>query len=141
MLIASVNAIEMSYLLADYTDPWKAEREYLVLLHGWMGCKESWVRQIPFFSRDFAVLARHLQKHPGVLNIRHGEVPAELYKARVVGIAAKLKQAGISPDRVSISDGMPGGTGISSERIVRILTEKPDEPARETTEDSGRITQ
>ena len=57
MLTASVNEIEISYLLADFTDPWKAEKEYLVLLHGWMGCKEGWVRQTPFFARDFVVLA------------------------------------------------------------------------------------
>jgi pimeloyl-ACP methyl ester carboxylesterase len=56
MLTASVNGIELSYLLADFTDPWKAEREYLVLLHGWMGCKESWIRQTPFFARDFVVV-------------------------------------------------------------------------------------
>ncbi len=57
----SVNEIELSYLQADYTDPWKEGKEHLVLLHGWMGCKESWVRQIPFFSRHFAVIAPDLR--------------------------------------------------------------------------------
>lgn len=57
----SVNGIELSYILADFTDPWKKEKEYLVLLHGWMGCKEGWVRQIPCFSRDFAVIAPDLR--------------------------------------------------------------------------------
>jgi len=57
----SVNGIELSYLLADFTDPWKAEKEHLFLLHGWMGCKESWVRQVPFFARDFVVIVPDLR--------------------------------------------------------------------------------
>jgi len=61
MLKASVNGIELSYLLADFTDPWINEKEHLVLLHGWMGCKESWVRQTPFFSRDFVVVVPDLR--------------------------------------------------------------------------------
>ena len=35
MLTASVNGIELSYLLADFVDPWNREKEYLILLHGW----------------------------------------------------------------------------------------------------------
>jgi len=61
MPTACVNGIELSYLLADFTDPWKEEKEHLVLLHGWMGCKESWVRQIPFFARHFVVVAPDLR--------------------------------------------------------------------------------
>lgn len=57
----SVNGIEIAYLLADFTDPWKKEKEYLILLHGWMGCKHSWVRQIPHFARDFVVIAPDLR--------------------------------------------------------------------------------
>jgi pimeloyl-ACP methyl ester carboxylesterase len=56
-----MNGIELSYLLADFVDPWRKEKEHLVLLHGWMGCKESWVRQIPFFARDFVVVAPDLR--------------------------------------------------------------------------------
>lgn len=73
MLTASANGIELSYLLADFTDPWKATREYLVLLHGWMGCKENWVRQIHFFSRDYAVLA------PDLRGFGHSSKPARGY--------------------------------------------------------------
>lgn len=57
----SINGIEISYLLADFTDPWREDKEYLVLLHGWMGCARSWVRQIPFFARDFIVIAPDLR--------------------------------------------------------------------------------
>lgn len=58
---ATVNGIEISYVLADFTDPWREDKEHLTLLHGWMGCKESWVKQIPFFSRDFVVIAPDLR--------------------------------------------------------------------------------
>jgi 3-oxoadipate enol-lactonase len=61
MLNISANDITLSYLLADFTDPWREEKEYLLLLHGWMGCAQSWVRQIPYFSRDFAVIAPDLR--------------------------------------------------------------------------------
>jgi len=57
----SVNDINITYLLADFTDPWREDKEHLLLLHGWMGCGRSWVRQIPFFARDFAVLAPDLR--------------------------------------------------------------------------------
>jgi 3-oxoadipate enol-lactonase len=56
-----VNGIELSYQTADYIDPWETKKEYLLLLHGWMGCKESWVRQIPFFARDFVVVTPDLR--------------------------------------------------------------------------------
>jgi len=61
MPIASVNGIDLSYLLADFIDPWRERKEHLILLHGWMGCKESWVRQIPFFARHFVVVAPDLR--------------------------------------------------------------------------------
>jgi pimeloyl-ACP methyl ester carboxylesterase len=58
---ASINGIELHYLLADYVNPWKKEKEHLILLHGWMGCKESWVRQIPAFARKVVVVAPDLR--------------------------------------------------------------------------------
>ncbi len=73
-------------------------------------------------QRDFAVLARHFTEHPGLLNIRQGEgISADLYKARVAFVTSRLKDAGIDPARVSISDGIPGGPGVPSEQVVTIL--------------------
>ena len=57
----SVNGIELSYLKADFVDPWRTDKEYLILLHGWMGCKEGWVRQIPVFAREYIVIAPDLR--------------------------------------------------------------------------------
>lgn len=78
-------------------------------------------------QRDFGVLARHFTEHPGLLNVRQGEgVSPELYKARVAYVTSRLKDAGIDPARVRISDGMPGGSGLPAEQVVTILR-KPSE--------------
>lgn len=79
-------------------------------------------------KHDLAVLTRHFTKEAGHLNIRKHNTSAELYKARVESVQKRLKEAGINMDRISISDYMPGGTGITSENILIILAEK-DEPA------------
>ncbi len=76
-------------------------------------------------QRDFSVLARHFKEHPGVLNVRQGQAGPELYEARVAQILGGLKQAGVETDRMSISDAMPGGSGMSSEQVITILEEEP----------------
>lgn len=75
-------------------------------------------------QRDLAVLAGHFMKHPGSLNIRRHEITAELYEARVNFVRERLRQAGINVERMSISDGMPGGSGMASERVLTILEEE-----------------
>ncbi len=75
-------------------------------------------------QRDLAVLAGHFAKHPGRLNIRRHNVPAELYEARVNLVREGLQKAGIELERMSISDGMPGGSGMASERVLIILEEE-----------------
>lgn len=71
--------------------------------------------------KDFAVLAKHFTEHPGVLNVRRAETRTELYEARVAYVMSKLKEAGVETNRVSVSDGMPGGPGMPAERVVTIL--------------------
>jgi len=93
-------------------------------------------------QRDLAVLATHFAKHPGSLNVRRGDTPAELYDARVAHAVQQLKQAGVRTDRLSISDGMPGGTGMPSERVVMILlNESNKDSTKRRTAVSGRITE
>jgi hypothetical protein len=88
-------------------------------------------------QRDFAVLARHFTEHPGTLNIRRAETSAELYDARVAYVLGRLKEAGVETSRVSVSDGMPGGSGMPSERVVTIL-QKESVPTRMTTGSASR---
>jgi len=75
-------------------------------------------------QRDIAVLAGHFMKHPGSLNIRRHDTAAELYEARVNTVRERLRQAGINVERMSISDGMPGGSGMASEKVLTILEDK-----------------
>jgi len=75
-------------------------------------------------ERDLAVLARHFIRNGGYLNIRRHDIPAELYQARVNAVQERLREAGIEMERVRVSDGMPGGSGIASERVLVILEAK-----------------
>jgi len=60
------------------------------------------------------------------LNVRRGDVPVELYERRVSFVTDQLRQAGVEVGRMGLSDGMPGGTGMSSNRVVLILAEETE---------------
>jgi len=79
-------------------------------------------------QRDLAVLTKHFMEHPGSLSIRRGDIPAELYEARVKLVLDRWKAAGINMKRVDISDDMPGGPGMTSEKIIKIL-ERESKPS------------
>jgi hypothetical protein len=72
-------------------------------------------------QRDLAALTSHFINHPGHLNIRRHNTTADLYDARVNMVRERLQQAGIANERISISDDMPGGSGVTSERVLVIL--------------------
>lgn len=71
--------------------------------------------------RDVAVLAFYFKANPGPLNVRRGDIPRELYAARLKTVASALSAGGVNAARVTIADGLPGGDGISSESLLRIL--------------------
>jgi hypothetical protein len=91
-------------------------------------------------QRDLAVLAKHFTEHPGCLNIRRNSISEDLYEARVSMVRDKLKEAGVNIDRINISDGMPGGSGMTSERVVTIL-EKEQQKAPRAKTTTGNITE
>ena len=78
--------------------------------------------------RDLCVLADHYKDNPGSLNVRRKGAPAELYEQRLATVSAMLAERGVDTGRVRMSNALPGGDGISSERALVILTEKMDEP-------------
>ncbi len=82
-------------------------------------------------QRDLAVLAAHFAKNGGHLNIRQLGTPADLYEARVGAVREELKDAGIDMERISISDGMPGGSGMPSEKVLVILEQAPQSAGTE----------
>lgn len=75
-------------------------------------------------KRDLAVLAAHYGEYPGELSIRRGSTGSELYEARVQAIVESLAQAGVETDRIAISDGLPGGEGMPSEEVLKILGQR-----------------
>lgn len=72
-------------------------------------------------QRDLAVLTKHFMQNAGNLNIRRHNTPAELYEARVNAVREGMQEAGIDMERISIADDMPGGSGMTSERVLIIL--------------------
>lgn len=84
-------------------------------------------------QRDLAALTSHFIKHSGHLNIRRHKTAAALYEARVNTVHGRLLEAGINMERISISDDMPGGTGITSERVLNILEKAPMRASTGTT--------
>ena len=77
-------------------------------------------------KRDLSVLINHFIHQAGHLNIRRHDISVELYEARIESVQKKLQEAGIMIDRISISDDMPGGSGLASESILVILSEEDD---------------
>jgi hypothetical protein len=77
-------------------------------------------------AHDLGVLAAHFRTAPGALNIDRGDASEELYKARIKTVTDKLALAGVENARVTITDGLPGGDGMTSRRIVAI-SEKQEE--------------
>jgi len=78
---------------------------------------------------DLAVLAAHFKASAGNLSVRRGGAPNELYKARVAAVVGALAKAGVAKDRVRISDALPAGDGMPSERVLVILREPEKEKA------------
>lgn len=74
--------------------------------------------------RDLNVLCDHFAKTPGDLNVRRGPASESLYEARVKTVLDRLAEVGVQGGSVAVKDGLPGGDGISSERVIVILKGK-----------------
>lgn len=76
----------------------------------------------PLGERDLRVLAEHLKVNPGPLNLCRGKASSDLYQARVKAVVHSLGQAGVDVDRVEIADRLPGGEGMTSDRVRDALS-------------------
>ena len=74
--------------------------------------------------RDIAVLSAHFARNPGQLNIRHDNVSTDLYVDRINFVLDKLKEAGINTKQIDITDGMPGGSGMTSDAVIVVLEDE-----------------
>ena len=70
--------------------------------------------------RDLGILVRHFNGLEWQLNIKRGDVDAVLYEKRVDAVEFVLSSSGLDLALVVISDGLPGGNGLSSEDARRI---------------------
>ncbi|MBA7588160.1 hypothetical protein ES708_30210 [subsurface metagenome] len=87
-------------------------------------------------ERDLAVLAGHFKDNPGQLNVCRNNTTENLYQARVDFVLNRLQETGVAVDRISVSDGMPGGPGMPSERVLSIMESK-DQPTQGKTRTSS----
>jgi hypothetical protein len=85
-------------------------------------------------QRDLCILAKHFEENPGHLNVRRNRIPSDLYESRVKLVLERLKEAGIDTERIRVTDDMPGGSGMPSERILIIL--EGEHEARSRTNDN-----
>jgi hypothetical protein len=72
-------------------------------------------------ERDLRVLAEHFRGKSGDLNVRRGAASKELYTARIAGVLNQLRTHGVAVNRIKVADGLPGGEGMTSEQVVKIL--------------------
>jgi hypothetical protein len=75
----------------------------------------------PLGRREVYVLAHHYRNNPGPLNVNQGDAPTPLYQSRVNTVKDAMIAAGVSADRVAISDELPGGDGLPSDQVVLVL--------------------
>ena len=76
--------------------------------------------------RDLEILIRHYRGQGWQLNMKPGNASPDLYKNRIKVVESVLLSSGMSLDTVSIIDGLPGGTGVSSDNARRIRQDSLD---------------
>jgi hypothetical protein len=98
--------------------------------------------------RDMRVLAEFFRDNPGQLNVRKADTPDELYDKRVKKVVRELADAGVDMDRMDISDGLPGGDGITGseavlhfkDKVLQVEQEEKTTTAWTSTTDGGSTT-
>ncbi len=76
--------------------------------------------------RDLEILIRHYRGQDWQLNMKPGNAGPDLYKNRIKVVESVLLSSGMSLEMVSIIDGLPGGTGVSSDNARRIRQDSLD---------------
>ena len=89
--------------------------------------------------RDLSILAKHFKEYPGQLDISHDGTSKGLYQARVAYVSGQLKKDGVDISKLTISDGLPGGSGMTSSEVVQI--KEADQKARNERQKSSPMTQ
>lgn len=87
-------------------------------------------------QRDLSVLTEHYKHNPGEITVQQGDVDELLYQGRAQMIYEKLLEGGIPPEKINMTDGLPGGEGMPSNSVIEIL-EKPSMSTIDSSTGSG----
>ena len=71
--------------------------------------------------REMSILARHYRFQPGAINVVSGDIHQDLYNARIEAVRAVLIDVGVEESLITIVDNPPGGDGMLSVEIMKIL--------------------
>ena len=92
-------------------------------------------------TRELRVLAARYRSSPGLLSVARGDAEESLYSLRVKAVMADLAHNGVDTARMTIEDVPPGGPGVTSVDVIRIVekgrTEKLRPERGEVLEQTG----
>ncbi len=125
----SLNAAMLNSYNVDAVDHAIIRQHTLSPFH----CVTEGARLNELGRREVDVLAGHFKDFPGALNVRRGKADNALYEARARTVVDALAEAGVDVERMMVSDGLPGGDGVVSERVL-IIQERTAEATYGTTE-------
>jgi hypothetical protein len=89
--------------------------------------------------RDLSILAKHFKEYPGQLDISRDGTSKGLYQARVAYVSGQHNKDGVDISKLTISDGLPGGSGMASSEVVQI--KEADQKARNERQKRSPMTQ
>lgn len=89
-----VNGVTLSYQITDFTKPWEPFKGDVLMLHGWMGCKETFVNQVPDLARDFRVITVDMRGFGEASKPKRGYAP-EIFAEDLKALLDHLSVAGV----------------------------------------------
>lgn len=80
--------------------------------------------------RELRVLATRYRSNPGLLSVARGDAEEALYSLRVNAVMVELADNGVDTTRMTIEDVPPGGPGMASVDVIRIVEKGRTEKLR-----------
>ena len=81
-------------------------------------------------TREIRVLATRYKTDPGELSVARGDSDDALYAKRVKAVMTELAANGVDTARMVINENPPGGTGMASVDVIRIVEKGRSERLR-----------
>src|SRR6185312_16594332 len=90
----SSDGVRLSYLVDDFTDPWRPT-QWLLLLHAAMGSSQRWYAAVPALARHYRVIRMDLRGH-GDSQVPPPESPLDMNRL-VQDVRELLQHLGAGP--------------------------------------------